>query len=221
VASAVFFGVTPDLAGRYLYFGSLGADEPQFANPKFTALALRSRGRRQIAHDLCDPLPCADSTIPKIQSQDVFEHIPYERLPGILDEVFRVLTPGGLFRMSVPDYRSPLLRARSVFDEHGQVIADLMMGGSVSYSASKGRQVAFAPGGVSHLWFPVLESVQALVRRSNIQNCRTIRFHHYWKSATEYICESFPDDELTVLRVPPRDMRADGKPISIVADFIK
>lgn len=221
MAISVPFGAPRDFAGRYLYFGALGTDEPQFANPNFIALALRSRGRRQIAHDLCNPLPCADASIPKIQSQDVFEHIPYERLPGILDEVFRVLTPGGMFRLSVPDYRSPVLRARSVFDEHGQVIADLMMGGSVTYSASRGREVEFAPGGGSHLWFPVLETVQALVARSRIQHCRTIRFHHYWKSATEYVCDSFPDEEMTVLRVPPRDMRADGRPISIVADFIK
>ncbi len=210
-----------DLAGRYLYFGSLGVDEPQFANSRFIALALRSKGSRQIAHDLCDPLPCAEGTIPKIQSQDVFEHLPYERIPRVLDEVFRVLTPGGVFRLSVPDYRSPLLQHRSVYDESGQVIADLMMGGSVSYSESTGRKVVFAPGGNSHLWFPLFETVQALIARSEISRCATIRFFHYWKTTTEYVCEPFPEDEMVVLRAPPRDMRAGGKPISIVADFIK
>ncbi len=209
------------LAGRYLYFGSLGAEEPQAANPNFVALALRSNGPRQIAHDLRDPLPCGNATIPKIQSQDVFEHLRYEQIPGILDEVFRVLTPGGIFRLSVPDYRSPLLRARSVFDENGQVIADLMMGGKVSYGRTTGREVTFAPGGDSHLWFPVIESVQSLVLRSAIRKCESIRFLHYWTSLSEYVCESIPDDELIVLRAPPRDMRAGGKPISIVADFIK
>ena len=36
--------------------------------------------------------------------------------------------PGGIFRLSVPDYRSPVQKRRSVYDWRGRVTGDLLMG---------------------------------------------------------------------------------------------
>ncbi|MFO1238580.1 MAG: hypothetical protein U1F24_16485 [Alphaproteobacteria bacterium] len=215
-------GVAAALAGRNLYFGNLLPDERQFAAGDFVGLALDPLYPKDVAHDLYDPLPVADCSVARIQAQDVFEHLQYERLPAILDDIYRALAPGGVFRLSVPDYRSPLLVARSVFDENGEVIADVMMGGSVRYNPATGRREAgFAPGGGSHIWFPTYDKVQALILRSQIRHCARIVFYHYFATRTAYVADPLPDDEMPVTRAPPRDMRAGGAPISIIADFVK
>ena len=87
---------------QYLYFGSLGPQERQYAVPNFVGLALNPAHDREIRHDALAPLPFADASIAKVQAQDVFEHLPFEKVPGVLDEVWRVLKPGGVFRLSLP-----------------------------------------------------------------------------------------------------------------------
>ena len=63
--------------------------------------------------------------------------------------------PGGIFRLSVPDYRSPLLRRRSVYDQNGCIIGDMMMGASFHYDvASQSAKAKFTQNGDAHIWFP-------------------------------------------------------------------
>ena len=100
----------------YLYFGSLGPHERQFQIPNFIGLALEPAHEREIQHDLTAALPYDDDSIAKIQAQDVLEHLPFENVPFVLDEIYRVLKPGGIFRLSVPDYRSPVHNRRSLYD---------------------------------------------------------------------------------------------------------
>ena len=207
---------------RYLYFGSLGQQERQYQIPEFIGLALHPAHDREIAHNAAtDPLPFADNSIRKIQSQDVFEHIPFGRVGAVLDEVYRVLAPGGIFRLSVPDYRAPLLKQRSLFDARGRVTGDLMMGAHAYYDpASASARVRFAPGGDSHIWFPRYETVLHLIVHSAIRHC-AIRFWQVWLDEENHICDPFPEDGMFVRRAFPHDPRCDGKPISIVADFVK
>src|SRR5438128_793923 len=89
----------------YLYFGSLGPHERQFQVPNFIGLALEPAHDREIRHNLTDPLPYPDASIARIQAQDVLEHLPFDKVPLVLDEIYRVLKPGGTFRLSVPDSR--------------------------------------------------------------------------------------------------------------------
>jgi len=211
-----------DLAGRYLYYGNLYPGEPQYLIDKFVGLALYPASAKDIAHNAYDPLPCKDNSIPKIQSQDVFEHLAYDKLPGVLDEIYRVLTPGGVFRLSMPDYRSPLMVRRSVYDEHGAVIADLMCGGAVVYDdAGEQRRVVFTQDGNAHVWFPLYESVRKLIAASALRHCGSVTFHHYFENAERYVCNPFADNGMFVSRAPPHDMRAGGKPVSIIVDFVK
>jgi len=206
----------------YLYFGNLGPQERQYQIPNFIGLALTPTHEREIAHNAAtDPLPFADGSVGKIQSQDVFEHIPFARVGFVLDEIHRVLRPGGIFRLSVPDYRSPVLRRRSLFDHRGRVIGDLMMGASAYYDpATAQARVRFAPGGDSHIWFPRYETVLHLIVHSAIRHC-DIRFWQAWLDEDNYICDPMPEDEMFVWRAFPHDPRSEGKPISIIADFVK
>src|ERR1700709_2580422 len=155
---------------QYLYFGSLGLHERQFQIPNFIGLALHPAHDREIKHNLTDPLPFADGSIAKIQAQDVLEHVPFENVPAILDEIRRVLRPGGLFRLSVPDYRSPVLKRRSIYDARGRVTGDLMMGATPWFDETTGEaKVRFSDDGHAHIWFPRYELVTHLILKSEIR----------------------------------------------------
>jgi len=49
-------------------------------------------------------LPYGAETIDEVRASHVLEHYPYERLPEVLKEWFRVLKPGGVIKVSVPDF---------------------------------------------------------------------------------------------------------------------
>lgn len=212
----------PDLAGKYLYFGNLGKKEPQFKVKKFVGLTAAPLHDREIVHNPYDPLPVPDSTVEKIQAQDVLEGLDYNSIPAIFNDIYRALMVGGIFRLSLPDYRSPLLKKRSVYDDNGNVIANVAAGGSVVYDPeTKKRMVEFRKGAGTHLWFPDYDRVLSLVMQSDLRKCASITFHHGFITNDEWKVSAFPENEMHVHRCPPADMRAAGKPVSIVVDFIK
>src|SRR6201991_5361233 len=157
----------------YLYFGSLGRHERQFQVPNFIGLTLDPAHDREIKHNLTDPLPYAGDSIAKIQAQDVLEHVPFDKVPFVLDEIYRALRPGGIFRLSVPDYRSPVQKRRSIYDARGRVIGDLLMG-ATSYldQATGDARVRFTDSGDAHLWFPRYELITHLVLKSELRKAR-------------------------------------------------
>lgn len=206
----------------YLYYGNLGLSEKQYAIEEFVGLALEPTHDREIRHDAQDPLPFSDGSISKIQSQDVFEHLPQNCIPRIFNDIFRVLKGGGVFRLSVPDYRSPLLQKRSVYDASGAILGDLMMGASVSYDpGTKTPRVNFRPGGNSHLWFPKYEIILHLILNSDLRFSQEITFYQYFLDDTRCVVKEIPENEMHVQRCVPNDPRANGMPISIVVDFVK
>jgi predicted SAM-dependent methyltransferase len=58
-------------------------------------------------------MPLQDNCVESYQAEDVFEHIDYDKLPEVINEIYRVLKPGGYFRLSVPDYGSDVYIERS------------------------------------------------------------------------------------------------------------
>jgi hypothetical protein len=210
------------VSGKGLYFGHLLQSEHQYRTEEFIGLTFSPKHDRELLHNLYKPLPVRDGLVAKIQSQDVFEHLEYDKIPELLDEVFRALRSGGIFRLSIPDYRSPVLKSRSAFDAEGNVIADLGMGNMLRLGQDKKSVVKeYANDGSSHLWFPTYEAVMELVIRSRIRKCEQIKFYHYYKTASQFVCEPFPENGMPVYRCPPFDTRANGMPISIIVDFIK
>jgi SAM-dependent methyltransferase len=206
---------------KNIYFGNLFPSEPQYKSNEFYGLALHPKFDKDIAHNLNNRLPFDDNTIEKIQSQDVIEHIPYDNNISILDDVYRSLKPGGIFRLSAPDYGSPLLRMRSVYDCNGNILADLSMGATVSSFCNSIVLIKQPFNGDGHIWHPNYEKIITLILASSIRLCRYIYFHHFWKSDGTFTANTFDDLGMPVLRAPPKDNRADGKPISLIVDFIK
>jgi SAM-dependent methyltransferase len=206
---------------RYVYFGNLWPHEEQYKSDLFRGLALTNPQDKDILHDIRRPLPFQDGSVRGFQSQDVFEHVDRQTVPKIFDEIFRCLASGGIFRLSLPDYNSPLLKSRSVYDSDGHILGDLAMGTAVSGRINGGLNVTFAEGGDAHIWFPTYEQVLHLILASEIRKCTTISVHHAWINRAEFVVKEFDQAVMPVKRVPPEDMRAGGKPISIVVDFRK
>lgn len=58
-----------------------------------------------VVHDLLSfPWPFLDSSADEVLMLDFFEHIPYRRNAAVLDEAWRVLSPGGVLVVQVPDF---------------------------------------------------------------------------------------------------------------------
>ncbi len=56
-----------------------------------------------VVHDLRRGIPAPTRSVDAVYHSHVLEHIDREKVPGFLDEVRRVLRPGGIHRVVVPD----------------------------------------------------------------------------------------------------------------------
>lgn len=190
-----------------LYAGRLTRNLPQFHT--HIGLTPYSPSPRNINHDVTQPMPL-NECIDIYQSEDVFEHISYDILPQVFKYIYSVLKPGGLFRMSVPDYRFDVYRDRSVKAE-GRIIFDPVGGGKYENGIVTG-------GG--HLWFPTYESVTALAAASPFSKWEVLE--GYDPDGTPIIK---PIDEAygRVLRTSYRDPRVASRPrpLSMVVDLWK
>jgi hypothetical protein len=192
-----------------LYAGNLSPTLPQFST--HFGLALHPSSSKDIQHDMRNALLVPDNFISVFQSEDVFEHIEYGQIGAIFDEVFRVLRPDGLFRLSVPDYRCPSLRDRSIKDNNGNILFDPGGGGRF-----ENEQVV--DGG--HVWFPVYESVKALFDASRF---RDVRFLHFMDESGHSILNPIDYALGHVQRTPDNDERVASPrmAMSIVVDARK
>lgn len=196
----------------FLYAGHLPADFPQF-NAYF-GLSPFVAGPRNIDHDLLCPLPLPDNRVERFQAEDVLEHIAYDQLPAVIDEIHRALKIGGLFRLSVPDYRFDIYRERCLTDAAGAILFD--PGGGGRY---EGGQVV--DGG--HVWFPVHETVMALLARTRFATAGRICPLHFTAADGGITLHPIDHGLGRVLRTPDHDSRSQSprRPQSIVIDCYK
>lgn len=195
-----------------LYAGDLFPDLHQFTT--HVGLTINKPNHRNIAHDIRHPMPVRADTILAYQAEDVFEHVPYDDIAPILEDIYRVLKPGGLFRLSVPDYRCDILRARSMLNENGEIVFD--PGGGGRYE--DGNIVA---GG--HVWFPTYETVRALLDRSSFASKGIVRFLHYVSPDGISVMRPIDYTQGFVKRTPDNDLRVANprRVMSIVVDAWK
>lgn len=86
--------------------------------------AFRDIAGEIIVHDLSKGIPFASGTVDAVYHSHVLEHIDREEVPAFLGEILRVLRPGGIHRMAVPnfgrdaqDYLASLREQRMDHDE--------------------------------------------------------------------------------------------------------
>lgn len=192
----------------YLYAG----DVPQRKEyEKYIGLSLNQRNKRHIKHDVINRYPLKDNCVNIYQSEDVFEHIDIERLPKIINEIYRVLKPKGIFRLSLPDYRCDIFYQRTLKDKEGELQFD--PGGGGKFVNGK-----VMDGG--HVWFPKYEIVKGILENTNFDN---FNFLHYYNELGKGITNHIDYSIGYVMRTPDNDIRVQDpyRPMSIVVDCIK
>lgn len=73
-------------------------------NPEWTNLDFATDSLEVIGSNLMDPLPFDEQSFAACYSSHVIEHFHESDVLKIFKEVYRVLSPGGIFRVVVPDF---------------------------------------------------------------------------------------------------------------------
>jgi len=192
----------------YLYAGDVPRRKEY---EKYIGLSLNQWNRRHIKHDVTKKYPLKDNCVNLFQSEDVFEHIDIEEIPAIINEIYRVLKPKGIFRLSLPDYGCDIFHQRTIRDEEGKFQFDPGGGGKFV----DGKVV-----GGGHVWFPTYEIVKGILEKTDFKN---INFLHYYNELAEGITKNIDYSIAYVIRTPDHDARVQNpyRPMSIVVDCIK
>lgn len=194
----------------YLYAGDIPNKE-EYNREGIVGLSITHADYRTIRHDITRSFLLDDNTVDIFQAEDVFEHIEYEKLVQVLNEIYRVLKPGGIFRLSVPDYKCDILYERTMKDNNGKLIFDKEGGGDFI----DGKVV---DGG--HVWFPTYEMVKGLIDKSMFN---IYKFYHYYDENGKSITENIDYSIGYIQRTPDHDERVRNpyRGMSIVCDCVK
>jgi ubiquinone/menaquinone biosynthesis C-methylase UbiE len=172
-------------------------------------LSISINDKRHILHDITTPFPLPDNSVDSFQAEDVFEHIPYNRLVDVVNEIYRILKPSGLFRLSLPDYGCDVLKERSVRDSDGRILFDPVGGGT--------------PDNPGHLWFPRIDQVADLLSRTAFSGHGTIDYLHYYTMDNQAVMKSVDYAKGHIDRTPDFDERVQNppRPMSLIVDLVK
>ena len=200
----------------YLYAGSYDKlYRSKVCNIPFIGLQLEPSNEYNIQHNVLNKMDLYDNSVDIYQSEDVFEHIEYNELYNVINKIYRVLKPGGLFRLSMPDYRCDILYNRCIKNNNNEIIFDPNGGGSYDYKNSK-----VINGG--HVWFPKYESVKSLLDKTNFEK-KNINFLHYYDENNNSVTKIIDYSKGYIHRTPDFDNRVNNpyRPMSIVVDCYK
>jgi hypothetical protein len=199
----------------YLYCGDMNIQRRIFTNKNFLGLSLTQDNSTHIKHDIREKITLPDNSVNIIQSEDVMEHIEYNKLVEIFNEFYRILKPEGLFRLSIPDYNCDILKKRSLKDINGKIVFDKFGGGDYDFKNNK-----VINGG--HLWFPNYTLIKSLIDSSKFSNCK-IEYLHYYDENNNPICKNIDYNYGYISRTPDHDDRVKKpyRPMSIVVVCFK
>jgi hypothetical protein len=199
----------------FLYAGDLPQNRIKKTNKNWIGLSLFNCDNFHIKHDVTRELLLSDCSVDIYQSEDVFEHIELHELRNVINDIFRVLKKGGVFRLSLPDYNCDILRNRSLKNEKGEIIFDKFGGGDFDYSKQK-----VINGG--HLWFPTYEKVKELIESTNFVK-ENVKFYHFYKDENSFTMNDIDYSFGFISRTPDHDERVKNprRPMSIVLDCKK
>jgi len=130
--------------------------------------------------DITKGLPVDDQACIGAYASHVLEHLSYQGCRKALDETFRILTPGGLFRAVVPDLE---LAARRYLDRLDNGLArasetfmrETLLGVDHRPSGLLDRLIS-SWGGGAHLWMWDYHSLSAALKDSGFVDVRRCAF---------------------------------------------
>ena len=175
-------------------------DIPPWRNDDIVGLSLTRDDGRHIKHDITNMLPLDDRSVDRFESESVFEYIAKIELVSIINEIYRILRVGGLFRLSVPDYRGPIMYERCLKCD-GKIYEDPF-------------------GGKGVMWFPTIESMVWLLEKTQFKN--VVYLQYYMPNGTP-VMNKINHSLGMVQRTSDFDSRVKdtGLPLSLVVDLVK
>jgi SAM-dependent methyltransferase len=204
-----------DLKNIYLYCGDMPINRRILTNKAFIGLSLSNDNANHIKHDITRPFNIKTDSVDIIQSEDVMEHIEYSKLPTVINEIYRILKPNGLFRLSMPTYECDVLYNRSSKDLNGNIIFDI--GGGGLYDKYNKKVI-----NEGHVWFPTFKLVNKLLDSTNFQK-QSIHYLHYYDENGTPVMNNIDYSNGYIARTPDNDLRVQNprRPMSIVVDCYK
>lgn len=121
---------TLDYAGGIrLYAGDICDDIHKNIKDLY-GLSLHRMDSRHMKHDVREKYPIPDNSIVAYEAEDVFEYVKKEKQIDAINEIYRILKPGGYVRFTLPDYNSPYLKRRTMYSPAGEFLFDAVGGGT-------------------------------------------------------------------------------------------
>lgn len=151
----------------FLYAGNI-CDEIHLSQENLYGLSITKGDERHILHDITEKYPLPDESIAAYQAEDVLEHIAFEQMVSVINEIYRILKRGSVFRICLPDYNSDLLSSLAMRDEYDNIIFDPLGGGDYSCNG-------VVKGG--HVWFPKYDIVKDLLEKTKFTDIRFLCYH--------------------------------------------
>jgi predicted SAM-dependent methyltransferase len=96
----------------YLNLGCGDAYDPRWSNIDFISI-----GPDVQAADLRKGIPFEDGSFTVVYHSHVLEHFPTDEAPRFLGECFRVLAPGGVIRVAIPDLEQIVINYKRCLDD--------------------------------------------------------------------------------------------------------
>lgn len=190
-----------------LYAGDI-ADDVHMAEPNLYGLSINQSDAKHILHDITQKYPLPENSIYSYQAEDVLEHIEFVKIVDAINEIYRILQPGGLFRICLPDYYSPYLSDISMRDEGGKIVFDPTGGGNYGMNGVENA---------GHVWFPNHDLVRDLLEKTRFHK---IDFLCYHTKSGELLKKGIDLSKGYIKRLPKANET--NKPVySIVVDCYK
>jgi predicted SAM-dependent methyltransferase len=130
--------------------------------------------------DIVKGLPVADGSVRGVYASHVLEHLTYAEFWRALDHTFRMLKPGGIFRLIVPDLQ---VRAQRYLEklQIGDTEANSWFMHSVGFGAECRQRGIMASlrnafGHSNHLWMWDQNSIANALQKTGFIHIRRCRF---------------------------------------------
>ena len=151
-----------------LYAGDI-MDEIHLNDPNLYGLSITQHDDKHIRHDITESYPLPDCCISSYEAECVLELIDPEKFNDSVNEIYRVLKPGGWLRITIPDHYSPYLRRRAMRDKNGTVLFDA----GETYTVKYGKE------GLVGGWtrFTNYDEFQDILKRTKFQKFDWLCYH--------------------------------------------
>jgi len=132
-----------------------------------------------IRRDLSKPLPYADATAEAVYSSHMLEHLYLDDARALLAECFRVLRPGGIIRLAVPDGEQWAKDLLAAGEDPGGVAGlkfQEMLRAHPNAKPMGRRKVAFVAGSNWHKWQPTRGLVRQMFADTGFVDFKELPF---------------------------------------------